>query len=161
MSVLTQNVSQFNQTPLVGQLDWTVNQNVVPVRLDPAYAGAIPLVAGQAFKLADVVGEVPVVTPVTAATDTPYGVMVHTMKRDTIVAGDYFDLALAGSTIYLQASAAIARGAKVQITPTGPTVQTLIGGTNAQLGICLDKPAAADALTRVFIQPLDILTANY
>lgn len=161
MAELTQNLSQFKQAPLVGQLDWTVNQNVVPVRLDPAYAGVLPLVAGQVFVLVDVVGEVPVVTPQVDATVTPYGVMVHTMKRDTILAGDYFDLALAGSTIYLQTSAAIARGAQVQNDPAGPRVATLVANTNAQLGICIDKPAAADVVTRVFIQPLDIKVAGY
>lgn len=161
MAELTQNLSQFKQSPLVGQLDWTVNNNVVPVRLDPAYAGGLPLVAGQVFVLANVVGEVPVVTPQADATVTPYGVMIHTMKRDTILAGAYFDLALQGSTIYLQSSAAIARGAKVQNDPAGPRVATLVANTNASLGLCIDKPSAADQPVRVYIQPEDIKVAGY
>lgn len=162
MATLLQNLSQFNQTPMLGQLDWTVNQNVVPVRLDPAYAGGLPLVAGQVFILANVAGEVPVVTPQADATVTPYGVMPHNMKRDTIVAGDYFDLALAGSTIYLQTSAAIARGAKVLNDPAGPRIATLAGGSvNASLGTMIDKPGAADVLARVYINPEDPLVAGY
>lgn len=156
MTENVQNLNQFKQTPLVGQPDWTVNQNIVPVRLDPAYAGSLPLVAGQAFRLIDVAGPVPTVTPVADATVTPWGVMVHSMKRDTIVAGAYFDLALNGSTIWMQVSAAIARGAKVQIDPLGPTVSTLTAlPTNASLGYTIDKPTAANAMTRVYLQPLD------
>jgi hypothetical protein len=156
MSQNVQNLNQFKQTPVIGQPDWTVNQNIVPVRIDPAYVGALPLVAGQAFKLLDSAGPVPVVTPVTAATDTAWGVAVHSMKRDTFAAGEYIDLALVGSTLYMQASAAIARGAKVQIDPTGPTVATLTNlATNASLGYTVDKPSAAGSMCRVYVNPLD------
>ncbi len=156
MSEVTQSVSQFKQIALVGQQDWTVNNNIVPVRIDPNYGGSLPLVAGQAFRILDATGEVPVVTPVADATVTPYGVAVHTMKRDTFAIGDYIDLALVGSVVYMQTSAAIARGAKVQIDPTGPTVSTLVSlPTNASLGICIDKPAASGALARIQLNPLD------
>ena len=151
-----QNLNQFRQTPLIGQQDLTVNQNIVAARIDPDYAGVIPLVAGQAFKLLDSAGPIPVITPVTAVTDTAWGLAVHNMKGDTFVAGQIIDVALVGSTLYLQASAAIARGAKVQIDPTGPTVATLTSlATNASIGYTVDKPTAAGAMTRIYINPLD------
>jgi len=156
MSELSQNLSQFKQSALVGQQDLTVNNNIVAVRIDPAYSGNLPLVAGQAFRLIDVAGGVPIVTPVADATITPYGVAIHTLKRDTFLAGDYIELALQGSVVYMQTSAAIARGAKVQVDPTGPTISTLTSlPTNASLGVCLDKPTATGQLARVSINPLD------
>jgi hypothetical protein len=162
MSELTQNASQFLQTALVGQQDWTVNNNIVAVRIDPAYAGGLPLVAGQAFKITDVAGGTPIVIPVADATNTPDGVAIHTMKRDTFIAGDYIELALVGSVVYMQTSAAIARGAKVQVDPTGPTISTLTSyPTNASLGKMLDKPTGTGQLARVYINPQDPNTAAY
>lgn len=162
MSEVSQNLNQFKQTPMVGQLDWTVNNNVVPCRILATSSGGALLVAGNAVKLVDSAGPVPIVDLVTGVTDTPWGVLVHNMKGDTFLAGQYVDVALQGSTIYLQTSAAIARGAKIQIDPTGPTVATLASPpNNASLGYSVDKPAAANAVTRFYIQPLDPNLAAY
>ncbi len=162
MSELTQNLSQFKQSALVGQQDLTVNNTIISVRINPAYVGGLPLVAGQAFKLVDVAGQIPVVEPVADATETPYGVAIHTMKRDTYLAGDVIDLAASGSVVYMQTSAAIARNARVQVDPTGPTISTLTAlPTNASLGLMLDKPTGANQLARVQITPLDKNTAAY
>lgn len=156
MAEVTQAVSSFAQSPLVGEQDWTVNNNIVAVRFNPNSVSTSPAVAGQAFKLITGASGVPLVDIVTAVTDTPYGVAVHTLKRDTFLPGEYFDLAINGSVLYMQSSAAIARGVKVQIDPTGPTVATLTNlPTNASLGIALDVAAGANALIRVSIQPLD------
>lgn len=147
-----QNLNQRTQTPMIGQLDQHVNNNVVASRIY-ASSTATVLVAGQAVKLVDQVGEIPVVD-VAAVTDKIWGVICHTTKGDTFVKGDVVDVARRGSVMYMQASAAIARGAKVQLDPTGPTVATLTSlATNCSIGICWDKPAAANAMCRVEIDP--------
>lgn len=154
-----QNLNQFAQTPVVGQQDQTVNNNIKVVQIDPASESTKPLVAGQAFKLVDVAGEVPVVD-VAAITDEIYGVAVHNMRRDTFAKGDYIELACAGSVLYLEASAAVARGAKVQNNPDTPAVATLVAGTNASIGIMLDKLTAA-GIGRVEIAPENVDESNY
>lgn len=155
MATLNQNLNQFRQTAMKGQQDLTVNNNIKVVRINPAYAGTDPLVAGQAFKLVNVAGEVPIVEPA-AVTEQAYGVAIHTMRKDTFLAGDYIELACKGSVVYLQTSAAVARGAKVQNAIATATVATLASlATNCQIGIMLDKPTAADQLARVEIDPQD------
>lgn len=154
MATLSQNLNQFTQTPMVGQQDQTVNQNLKLVRIDPASTATV-LKAGQAFKLVDVAGETPIVD-VALVTEKAYGVAIHDVKRDTYLAGDYITVACVGSVLYLQTSAAVARGAKVQNDSTTATVATLASlATNCQIGVMLDKPAAADALARVEIDPQD------
>lgn len=149
-----QNMNQFAQTPMVGSVDLTVFPNIKAVRINPAYAGGAPLVAGQFFKLVDVAGEIPVVEPA-AVTERAYGCAIHTLKRDTFLAGDVIDLACAGSVVFLESSAAIAGGAKVQNTTAGPNVQTLASlATNCQVGVNLTKNAAA-GIVRVEIDPQD------
>ena len=156
MAENNQNLNQFAQTPLVGQPDWSVNQNIVPVKIYSSSSGGALLVAGNAFKLVDQTGDMPVVDLVTGVTDTPWGVAIHRMKGDTFTAGQIIELALAGSTIFMQASAATTRGGRVQIDPTGPTVANLASlGTNASLGVGIDKSAAANAMIRVYVNPAD------
>lgn len=156
MAEVKQNLNQFKQTPLVGQPDLTVNQNIVPARILATSTGGALLVAGNGFKLSDTAGPVPIVDLIADATEQIWGVAIHNMKRDTFVAGDYLDLALVGSTVWMQTSAAIARGAKVQLDPTGPTIATLTNKpNNCSIGYTIDKPTAANALCRVYLNPQD------
>ena len=91
-----------------------------------------------------------------AITEKAYGVAIHNLKGDTFVAGQYIELACAGSVVYLPTTAAVARGAKVQLDPTGPSVATLANSpTNCQIGIMLGKPTAANQVARVQIDPQD------
>jgi hypothetical protein len=149
-----QNQNQFKPTQVLGQLDLSINTNVKSVRIDPASVATV-LTAGQAFKLVDTAGGVPIVD-VAAITEKAYGICIHSSRKDTFVAGDYIDLACFGSVIYLEASAAIARGARVQNTVAGPTVALCVPGTNAQVGVVLDKATAAGQLVRVEVYPLAI-----
>lgn len=150
-----QNMNQFVQTPMVGSVDLTVFPNILAVRINPAYVVATyPLVAGQFFKIVDVAGEIPIVEPA-AVTERADGCAIHTQKRDSFLPGDVIDLACVGSVVFLESSAAIAGGAKVQNTPTGPNVQTLASlATNCQVGKVITKSAAA-GIVRVQIDPQD------
>ena len=156
MAENSQNLNQFGQTAIIGQPDWSVNQNIVPVKIYASSSGGALLVAGNAFKLKDTTGDMPVVDLVTGVTDTAWGVAIHNMQGDTFVAGQVIELALAGSTIFLQASAATTRGNKLQLDPAGPTVANLASlGTNASIGTGIDKAAAANDVIRVYIGPAD------
>jgi hypothetical protein len=155
-----QNQNQFAQTPVLGQLDFTVNPNIKSAKIDPASIATV-LQAGQAMKLVDVAGT-EVIVDVAAVTDKAYGVIPYNPRKNLYAAGDTIDLACKGSVVYLETSAAIARGAKVQLDPTGPTVATLTSlATNCQIGQCLDKPTAANVLTRVEIDPQDANLSAY
>lgn len=149
-----QNQNQFAQTPVLGQVDMTVNPNIKSVKIDPA-STSVKLQVGQAMKLVDTAG-VEIIVDEAAITDQAYGVIIYNPRKNLYAAGDTVELACRGSVVYLEASAAIARGARVQNTPTGPTVSTLTAyAVNCQIGISLDKPAAAATLTRVEIDPKD------
>ncbi len=166
MAENVQNLNQFAQTVLVGQPDWSVNQNIVPVQIYASSSGGASLVAGQGFKFVDQTGDMPVVDIVSGVTDKADGIAIHRMKGDTFVAGQIIELALAGSTIWMQASAAIARGASVQLNPTSggtfPTVATLASlGTNVSIGKSIDKPTGAGAMTRVYVNPQDANLSAY
>lgn len=155
-----QNQNQFRITPIVGAQDLTVNQNIKACRINPDSVSTDPIVAGQAVKLVDVAGDVPIVD-VAAVTEEAYGVLVHDLRHDTFAKGDYVNVAARGSVIFLEASAAIAGGAAVQNTPGGPTVQTLTSlATNCRLGRNLTKIAAA-GVVRVEIDPADANQSAY
>lgn len=152
---LTQNQNQFAQTALLGQVTMAPNPSIIPVKI---YIGSVAtkLQAGQAVKLVDQAGPEIQVDEVDDDSTLPFGVIIYNPRKNTYAAGDTLEIALAGSVVYLETSAAIARGAKVMIDPTGPTVSTLTGlPTNCELGICLDKPTASGQLARILLNPLD------
>jgi hypothetical protein len=152
---LVQNQNQFAQTALLGQVTMAPSPAVIPVKI---YIGSVAtkLQAGQAVKLVNQAGPEIQVDQIDDATTPAFGVIIYNPRKNTYAAGDTVEIALAGTVVYLETSAAIARGAKVQMDPTGPTVSTLTGlPTNASLGVCLDKPTATGQLARILLNPLD------
>lgn len=146
-----QNSNQFTQTPVLGQLSMVPNPSLMSVKIDPSSV-ATKLQAGQAVKIVDVQAN-EIIVDQAAITDTKFGVIVYNPKKNVYAAGDTVEIAINGSVVFLEASAAIARGAKVQLDPTGPTVATLASlGTNTMVGVCLDKPTGSGQLTRVLIR---------
>lgn len=155
-----QNQNQFAQAPVLGQVDMLSAVNIKSVRIDPASQSTV-LQAGQWLKIVDVAGT-EIVVDEAAVTEKAYGVIVYNPRKNIYAAGDMVEVACKGTVVYLETSAAIARGAKVQNTPAGPTVQTLTSlATNCQVGICLDKPTAANVLTRVEVDPQDANLSAY
>ena len=149
-----QNQNQFAQTPVLGQVDMTSAINIKSVRIDPSSQATV-LQSGQAMKIVDVAGT-EIIVDVAAITEKAYGVIVYNPRKNLYAAGDMIEVACKGTVVYLETSAAVARGAKVMLDPTGPTVATLaVLATNCMVGICLDKPAAANVLARVEVDPQD------
>lgn len=143
------NPNQFAQTPVVGAPDLAFNFNTKSVLIDPESV-ATKLVAGQAVKL--VAGAVPqILVDQAASADKPFGVIIFSLKKNTYTKGQTVEVACKGNVVYLEAAAAITRGATVENVPTGPTVQTKASG--AQLGIALDQASAAGDIIRVEIDP--------
>lgn len=148
---MAQSLNQFNQTPEKGQADLLTQPNTIPcqVKSDESVA----LVPGQAVVLADVAGGAPVVTLADADTDEVFGFVYYDFKDNSFAAGDHVEIAGAGNVIWLEASAAIARGVRVQYVVTGQKVATAVNAKTV-VGIALDKAAADGDLIRVLVQPV-------
>mgnify|MGYP000863056597 FL=1 len=150
-TVLNQN--QFGLTPVLGSLVQGLPSNVKSVRINPASTATI-IVAGQAVKLSDVAGAEIMVDVVASATaDAVYGVILFNPKKNTYVKGDLVEIACEGSVVWLETTAAIARGAKVATDYTGPTVATDTTSTHQITGVCLSKPTATGQLAAIEIKP--------
>jgi hypothetical protein len=107
------------------------------------------LVPGTVVKLADTAGAMKDVL-IAAAADDAFGVVQYeAVKKNGYVAGEHLTIASLGTEITMEASAAIARGAKVEYVPTGAKVATLT--TGKAIGIATTKAAANGDLIKVLI----------
>ncbi len=172
---MTQSVNQFGMTPVKGDLDLLFQGGVITCSVVSTQVAA--LVAAQAVKLADDYAPVPAVASLAADTDSSFGFVIRTVKDQSFPALARLEVALAGSVMLMEASAAIARGAKLEFTSATNKVKTN-AGTNPVCGFALDKAAANGDLIRVWIltpsyelaqviadisglqAALDVLTAN-
>lgn len=144
------NSNQFSQTEVVGTLDLQNSaQNVQTAVVGSGQA--TPLVAGQPVKLVDSATPIPAVIAATIS-EVAYGAVVRSLKNPDFPAGQPLELARVGTVIYLEASAAIARGANVQYDPATHKVATKTS-TNAILGQAYDKALADGDIIRVTINP--------
>jgi hypothetical protein len=148
-----QNQNQFAQTPLLGQVDLIAGpNNVISVQIDPAStATAAQLTAGSPMKIVDVAGS-QIIVDTAAITDVAIGAILYNPRKQLYVAGDTVEIGCAGTVVYLETSAAIARGAAVQAATATGLIATRTGA-NASLGKMIDKPGAANVLARVRIAP--------
>ena len=145
-----QNPNQFGQTVEKGLLDLVIGGNIIPCRVYSSEA--TPLVRGQAVKLHDTAGGTPIVTAVTADTDKIFGYVPYSQKDISHAAGASLEIAFQGALVYLEASAAIARGAKVMAVVSGNKVATATAGKSI-VGFAFDKAAADGDLVRIYLQP--------
>tara|TARA_R110000751_G_scaffold299695_4_gene411074 strand:- start:17396 stop:17845 length:450 start_codon:yes stop_codon:yes gene_type:complete len=145
---MTQSVNQFGITSEVGSDALAVNSNVITCRIDPASV-ATDIVSGQAVVLVDTASTEILVDKAAAATDAIVGFVKHNPVENNPQKGALVEVMLDNSFMRMEASAAIARGATLQIT-TDRKVVTQTTGT--KIGVCLDKAAASGALVRVMIK---------
>lgn len=142
------NQNQFQQAPIKGQLDLTRNNNVMTMQIDPASAEA-ELIPGEAVKLVDVDGSVPVVDKA-GNSDVVFGYVVYTTKQNTREPGDVIEVAFFGSVQWLEAASAIARGAEVELISASNKVQT--AATSTVVGFAIDKATGDLDLVRILLQ---------
>lgn len=145
---MAQNPNQFVQTPEKGQIDLTINPSVFSVQVDAAQGTA--LVPGQLVKLATTAGGVPKVIASAAVTDDHFGVIVFNRKTASFPATARMEVAAWGSVVYMEASAAITRGANVAYAAAGLKVATAVS-TNAIVGRALDTSTGDGSLIRVYL----------
>jgi len=153
----TQNMNQFKQSTVVGELDLQTSANpaVFTVLLSPesATTGMVP---GEGVKLVDLGasdfrGINPIVDVRALDADAIFGVKVFNTKKNSNVAGEVIQIAGKGAAIWLNAGAAILRGASVDLVLATPGNVVMADGATV-LGVALDKATAADQLIRVLIQ---------
>lgn len=145
---MTQTPNQFNQTPQKGDVDLITSTGAtLTVRLASGSATVVP---GEAVKIVDSTSKVPEVTALTADTDSSFGFVLRNFKDEDREAGENLEIGIAGQVVYLEAGAAIARGAGVEVDASTKKVITS-AGTNPIVGTALDKVAADGDLIRVLI----------
>jgi hypothetical protein len=148
-----QNSNQFLQTPVLGQVSEVVNPSIISVKINPSSA-ATKIQAGQAVKIIDgTANEILADVVASATADKVFGVIVYNPKKNTYVKGDTVEIAMEGSVLFMETSAAVARGATVATDWTGPTVAVDAVASHQQTGLALDKATAANQLIRVLVKP--------
>lgn len=155
----TLNPNQFAQSEVVGTIDLRFPYNSVAVQIDASQVGA--LYQGSAVKMVDSADGVPKVVGCTAASDEVLGFINYDIKNVSYVAGDEAEISMSGNVMYLYASAAIARGAQVQLNVVSPgSVSPVVVSSGADIvGWAYDKAPAAGSLIRVFIKTPTFLKA--
>lgn len=150
------NSNQFGMNPVVGQIDLRTNPNpaIFSFRYNQEATATDRIVAGEGVKLVDLaandVNGVPVVDKRTADADAIMGVRIFKNKKGESEPGDIFEVAGQGAVIYMNANAAIARGALVALVIA--TIGDVVTRTTEEIfGIALDKATAADELIRVLL----------
>lgn len=155
LEVLTDSQSlspnQFNETPTRGMLDQRLNFNTIAVQI--ATAETSILYPGSPVKMQDSAGGVPKVVACSADSDEVLGFINFDIKSRSFVAGDAAQLSIKGNVMFLYATAAIARGAKVALDLANNGVKPISGsGGEDVVGWAYDKAAAQGDLIRVYIE---------
>jgi len=146
---MTQSINQFSQAPEKGSSDLQTQPNTIPCQV--LSTEAVALVPGQAVVISDTAGGAPVVTLAATDTDEIFGVVITDFKDSDFPASAPVEIASDYNVVYLEAGAAIARGARVQYEVTGEKVITAVTGKTV-VGNALDKAAADGDLIRVMIK---------
>jgi hypothetical protein len=144
---MTQNVNQFGMSLEKGLLTLS-KDNLFDVKVDDASVAT--LVNGAAVKITDTTDSQITIDLATAAADDIFGFVVYESRKNSHIAGALIRVACTGSVVQMEASAAIARGADLEIVPTGEKVVTQSTGTS--IGTALDKAAADGDLIRVLVK---------
>lgn len=153
-----QNMNQFKQTPVVGSLDLATNSNpaVFTCRFkDVSETAGTTMVPGEGAKLVDLGASDFISPPIVderATTDEIFGVKLYSTKENAAVDNDIVQIAGDGAVVFMNAGAAIVRGAKVELVDATPGNVITSAGTNKILGVCLDKATAADQVVRVLVK---------
>lgn len=147
---MVQNVNQFAQAPILGQLDLETQGTVVTVRVSPNQATA--LVAGQPFKVENSAGGVPSVLALAGAGDPVHGFITRNLKDQTFPTNARAEGAMDGSIMYMNSAGAITRFGAVEVVQAVPGNVAASGGVNPVVGIAFDQATAANQLIRVLIK---------
>lgn len=155
---MAQNINQFSQTPVVGDLDLQTNPNpaLFTCKFDDISATAgTTLVPGEGTILVDAGANDPLTGPPlvderAANTDAIFGINIYKTEKNASDDGDLVQIAGSGAVVYMNAGAAVNRGAAVELVLATPG-NVITQATGTTLGTSLDKATAADQVIRILI----------
>jgi len=134
MSVF-QNMNQFGQTPLKGNVSAIVNPDTISVRVDPNSTNT--LVPGDVVVLTTTSGN-EILVDKASATQIGFGFVIYQVKKDKFVANDLMEIALGGTIMWVEASGTVTRNQFVEYVSSTSTV-IASAGTNPICGLALDS----------------------
>lgn len=143
---------------MLGQVSFVPNPSILSARIREGTSVVIQ--AGSVVNLYSgglASGEV-LIDGSTGPTNGPvWGVVIYNPRKNLHVAGTTVEVATEGSVVWLESSAAIARGAKVSSSAAtagnDPLVTTNVTSTQHIIGYALDEATAANQLIRIMIKP--------
>lgn len=143
------NINQFAMSTVQGQVDLEFNSSVVSAAVDSTQV--VPLIAGQAVKIVDSASPLPKVVSLASSAEGAFGFVVRNLKDANFPANAKLEIAQDGTTMYMTAGAAIARGVAVEFDYANNRV-IAAAGINPRIGYAYDKAAALGDLIRVVIR---------
>jgi hypothetical protein len=150
-------MNQFKQAAAVGEVDLQTNPNpnIFTARFYDVSATALTtLVPGEGTILVDLgasdFGGVPIVDERAADSDTIFGIKTFSTKKNDAESNDIVQVAGSGTVIWMNAGAAIVRGASVALVLATPG-NVITRTTETIAGTALDKATGANQLIRVLV----------
>ena len=157
-----QDINQFQQTPLLGQVTSSLNPGTRSAVVDGSYSTSSSFLPGTALKLVNANGftaglglnTLPHVVPCTSATaDTVFGFAQYSMKDQSFVTSSPLEVAQTSNTIYLMCTASgnLPSRAQLDLSVVGG-VAPAVGSSGAVIvGDFIDQPVIGQ-LARVALQ---------
>lgn len=150
------NMNQFAQGPIKGNVSGVPNPTTLPAQIskdstDTFYPGtAVKLIAGAAKTI---------LVAKAAATEAVFGFVVWSPKKSSFTAGDAVEVALPGSVMYMESSAAFNRGQLLEQVASGDKMKAW-AGSNTVSGLALDTASAASQIVRVMIRTVSTFSSS-
>jgi hypothetical protein len=145
----TPNINQFAISTVAGESDLQFVGSVVTARVSVNQATA--LVAGQPVQIENSGAQgLPSVLALSANTANSWGICLRNLKDASFITGATVEIGRENTVVYLPASAAIARGASVEIDATTFNVKTW-AGVNPIIGEAYDQAVNVGDLIRVWL----------
>jgi len=142
------NSNQFSQQRAKGYLTDKTNVNIRNCRILPTSVNSFSL--GTAVKIVNGVSKVSLVEKA-LATEEIFGFIVSNFKKNTPVAGDIVEVAYDNSSLSMEAGAAIAAGALLEIVSASDKVITN-AGVNVKIGMAMEQATADGDIIEVKIK---------
>lgn len=149
----TFNLNSFNQSPIKGDSATKVNLNTLSVVIDPNSVAT--LLPGDAVVLTTTTGAGAIIVDKALASQTPFGFIYYSIKKDQFVAGDAVEIGLVGAIMFAQAQGTISRGNNLEYVPsaslaTGPLMK-VNAGTNPICALSLSNAVDGDVFRMIIL----------
>lgn len=143
------SINQFTQTPVRGQVEYENSPLVLTMQVSANQATAVKAGDMVTLDTTIVVGPGQPLQVIAQGTAVAIGVIAHSAKKDTYVAGDVIEVMVWGVIWLLNTAVAIAPMAAVEDNGSG-LLQAFASAAQKKIGIAVDY-APASTLARYFI----------